>query len=55
MPVDGVITEGRSALDESMLTGESVPVDKAVGDAVIGATVNKKNGFLKNQGDKGRS
>jgi len=46
VPVDGEIVEGQSALDESMLTGESVPVDKTVGDAVIGATINK-NGFLK--------
>jgi P-type Cu+ transporter len=45
IPVDGMIIEGRSAIDESMLTGESVPVDKAVGDEVIGATINK-NGFL---------
>ncbi len=46
VPVDGVIIEGQSALDEAMLTGESIPVDKTVGDHVIGATINK-NGFLK--------
>ncbi len=46
VPVDGEIIEGQSALDESMLTGESVPVDKNIGDKVIGATLNK-NGFLK--------
>lgn len=44
--VDGEIIEGQSALDESMLTGESVPVDKNIGDKVIGSTLNK-NGFLK--------
>ncbi len=41
VPVDGVVIEGQSTLDESMLTGESVPVEKAPGDEVIGATVNK--------------
>ncbi|MFE4092731.1 heavy metal translocating P-type ATPase [Priestia sp. YIM B13484] len=46
VPVDGEIIEGQSALDESMLTGESVPLDKNIGDKVIGATLNK-NGFLK--------
>jgi len=41
IPVDGVVVEGRSAVDESMLTGESLPVEKGPGDAVIGATLNK--------------
>lgn len=40
VPTDGVVVEGASAVDQSMLTGESVPVDKSVGDTVIGATVN---------------
>ncbi len=43
--VDGVIKEGYSAVDESMLTGESMPVDKQVGDEVIGATINKTGAF----------
>src|SRR5215217_6441962 len=46
VPVDGVVTEGRSALDESMLTGESLPVDKEAGDTVIGATLNKTGSFV---------
>ena len=45
IPVDGRIREGRSAVDESMLTGESLPVDKNPGDEVIGATLNKSGSF----------
>jgi Cu+-exporting ATPase len=45
VPVDGVITEGYSTLDESMLTGESIPVDKAPNDEVFGATLNKTGSF----------
>ncbi len=46
IPVDGEVMEGYSAIDESMITGESIPIDKSVGDNVIGATINK-NGFIK--------
>jgi Cu+-exporting ATPase len=45
VPVDGVVIEGRSSLDESMLTGESLPVEKGPGDPVIGATLNKLGAF----------
>lgn len=45
VPVDGVILEGSSAVDESMLTGESLPASKKVGDEVIGATLNKTGAF----------
>ena len=45
VPVDGTVIEGRSSLDEGMLTGESMPVEKGPGDAVTGATINK-NGSL---------
>lgn len=45
IPVDGEIINGRSAIDESMVTGESLPVDKQVGDGVIGATVNTTGSF----------
>jgi Cu+-exporting ATPase len=45
VPVDGVIVEGRSTLDESMITGESLPVDRGPGDVVIGATVNRTGAF----------
>jgi P-type Cu+ transporter len=51
IPVDGVVVEGRSAIDESMLTGESLPVEKKPGDAVIGATLNKL-GMLKFEATK---
>ena len=46
VPVDGVIEDGRSGLDESMLTGESLPVEKGPGDEVIGATLNKTGSFI---------
>ena len=45
IPVDGTITEGRSAVDESMLTGESMPIEKSPGDRVIGATINSTGAF----------
>ena len=45
LPVDGVITSGQSTLDESMLTGESLPVQKKKGDSVIGATLNRTGSF----------
>ena len=45
MPVDGVVVEGRTSVDESMLTGESIPVEKKSGDEVIGASINK-NGSI---------
>jgi Cu+-exporting ATPase len=45
IPIDGKITKGLSAVDESMITGESLPVEKKIGDSVIGATVNKTGSF----------
>jgi Cu+-exporting ATPase len=51
IPVDGVVVDGRSAVDESMLTGESLPVEKSSGDPVIGATLNKL-GMLKFEATK---
>jgi P-type Cu+ transporter len=46
VPVDGVVEQGQSAVDESMLTGESLPVEKVPGDQVIGATLNKSGSFV---------
>ena len=46
IPVDGVVTEGHGSVDESAITGESIPVDKEAGDRVIGATVNMSGYFL---------
>lgn len=46
IPVDGVIVSGSTSIDESMITGESIPVTKTIGDEVIGSTINK-NGFIK--------
>lgn len=51
VPVDGIISEGRSAFDESMITGESMPVSKGPGDEVIGATINKE-GLIKFEATK---
>ncbi len=51
IPVDGVVIDGRSTVDESMITGESLPVSKSVGDEVIGATLNKQ-GLLKFEATK---
>ncbi len=51
IPVDGVIVEGHTAVDESMLTGESLPAEKTVGDEVVGATLNKQ-GFIKFEATK---
>jgi Cu+-exporting ATPase len=46
IPVDGVVVEGRSSVDESMLTGESLPVEKTPGDALTGGTLNKTGSFV---------
>ena len=45
IPVDGIIVEGNSSIDEAMITGESIPIDKTTGDEVIGATINKFGSF----------
>ncbi len=45
IPVDGEIVEGNSSIDESMITGESIPIEKGIGDNVIGATINKYKSF----------
>ena len=51
LPVDGEIIEGSTSIDESMITGESIPVEKSVGSAVIGASINK-TGFIKYKATK---
>lgn len=51
MPVDGIVIEGLTAVDESMLTGESLPVEKKVGDNIVGASINK-NGLIKYRATK---
>ncbi|MGB6779565.1 MAG: copper-translocating P-type ATPase, partial [Planococcus citreus] len=51
LPVDGIVVEGATAIDESMLTGESMPVEKAAGDRVIGASINK-NGAIRYEATK---
>ena len=44
--VDGIVLEGETSIDESMVTGESIPVDKSVGDAVIGSTINNSGTII---------
>lgn len=51
IPVDGVVLDGQTSVDESMLTGESIPIEKRAGDCVIGASINK-NGTMKYQATK---
>jgi Cu+-exporting ATPase len=51
IPVDGVVVEGHTAIDESMLTGESMPVDKKAGDKVYAATINS-NGLIQFKAEK---
>jgi Cu+-exporting ATPase len=51
LPVDGEVIEGNTSIDESMLTGESIPVEKSIGDKVIGASINKA-GFIKYKATK---
>ena len=51
MPVDGEVVEGTTSVDESMLTGESMPVEKSIGHKIIGASINK-NGFIKYKATK---
>ena len=46
VPVDGIVTEGHSAVDESLVTGESLPVEKKKNDSVIGSTINKQGSFI---------
>ena len=53
IPVDGVVIEGSSSVDESMLTGESMPVEKITGDAVTGATINKNGSLIIEAGKVG--
>jgi len=54
VPVDGEIVEGRSAIDESMVTGESMPVTKGAGERVIGGTMNQSGGFVMRADNVGR-
>lgn len=54
VPVDGTLVEGRSSVDESMITGESMPVTKEIGASLIGGTINQTGGFVMQAGKVGR-